>query len=115
MTDTQTTKIRIAHSPDSDDAFMFYGLASGGIGFAMGGAVGISLALRDRPVVAIVGGVFAKFEARYKKNRFVAEMTPHARRYADFQHIPVTVVGDLPDRPSAPVETAAYFALAFIM
>src|SRR4051812_21281661 len=24
-----TTKIRIAHSPDSDDAFMFYGLASG--------------------------------------------------------------------------------------
>jgi len=22
-------KIRIAHSPDSDDAFMFYGLASG--------------------------------------------------------------------------------------
>ncbi len=33
----------------------FYGLASGGIGFAMAGAVGISLALRDRPVVAIVG------------------------------------------------------------
>ncbi len=33
----------------------FYGLASGGIGFAMGGAVGISIALRDRPVVAIVG------------------------------------------------------------
>jgi benzoylformate decarboxylase len=37
------------------DAHGFYGLASGGIGFAMGGAVGISLALRDRPVVAIVG------------------------------------------------------------
>ncbi|MBL8534172.1 MAG: thiamine pyrophosphate-binding protein [Betaproteobacteria bacterium] len=33
----------------------FYGLASGGIGFAMGGAVGISLALADRPVVALVG------------------------------------------------------------
>ncbi|MGH8598771.1 MAG: thiamine pyrophosphate-dependent enzyme, partial [Gammaproteobacteria bacterium] len=33
----------------------FYGLASGGIGFAMAGAVGISLALRDRPVVAVVG------------------------------------------------------------
>jgi len=33
----------------------FYGLASGGIGFAMGGAIGISMALRDRPVVAIVG------------------------------------------------------------
>jgi len=37
------------------DAHCFYGLASGGIGFAMGGAVGISLALRDRPVVALVG------------------------------------------------------------
>src|SRR4026209_675222 len=24
-------KIRIAHSPDSDDAFMFYGLATGGV------------------------------------------------------------------------------------
>jgi len=33
----------------------YYGLASGGIGFAMSGAVGISLALPDRPVVAIVG------------------------------------------------------------
>jgi benzoylformate decarboxylase len=33
----------------------FYGLASGGIGFAMGGAVGVSLALPNRPVVAIVG------------------------------------------------------------
>jgi len=33
----------------------FYGLASGGIGFAMGGAVGVSIALSDRPIVAIVG------------------------------------------------------------
>src|SRR6185295_4943756 len=33
----------------------FYGLASGGIGFAMAGAVGISVALPERPVVAIVG------------------------------------------------------------
>jgi benzoylformate decarboxylase len=33
----------------------FHGLASGGIGFAMGGAVGVSIALPDRPVVAIVG------------------------------------------------------------
>ncbi len=37
------------------DAQGFHGLASGGIGFAMAGAVGISVALRDRPVVAIVG------------------------------------------------------------
>ena len=37
------------------DSQGFYGLASGGIGFAMGGAIGISIALRDRPVVAIVG------------------------------------------------------------
>ena len=33
----------------------YYGLASGGIGFAMAGAIGISLALNDRPVVALVG------------------------------------------------------------
>jgi benzoylformate decarboxylase len=33
----------------------YYGLASGGIGFAMAGAVGISIALPERPVVAIVG------------------------------------------------------------
>src|SRR5947208_13454070 len=26
---SRTMKIRIAHSPDSDDAFMFYGLATG--------------------------------------------------------------------------------------
>ncbi|HEX4497941.1 MAG TPA: MqnA/MqnD/SBP family protein [Thermoanaerobaculia bacterium] len=29
MTDTTTTTIRIAHSPDSDDAFMFYALTQG--------------------------------------------------------------------------------------
>lgn len=33
----------------------YYGLASGGIGFAMSGAVGVSIALPGRPVVAIVG------------------------------------------------------------
>ncbi len=33
----------------------FFGLASGGIGFALAGAVGISLALPSRPVVAVVG------------------------------------------------------------
>lgn len=33
----------------------FYGLASGGIGFAIAGAIGISIALRHRPVVALVG------------------------------------------------------------
>jgi benzoylformate decarboxylase len=37
------------------DAHCYYGLASGGIGFAMAGAIGISLALPGRPVVAIVG------------------------------------------------------------
>ncbi|MFI5400370.1 MAG: thiamine pyrophosphate-binding protein [SAR324 cluster bacterium] len=33
----------------------FYGLASGGIGFAIAGAVGIQLALPGRPVVAVIG------------------------------------------------------------
>jgi benzoylformate decarboxylase len=33
----------------------FYGLASGGLGFAIPGAVGVSLALPGRPVAAVVG------------------------------------------------------------
>jgi benzoylformate decarboxylase len=37
------------------DARCFYGLASGGIGFAMAGAVGVSLGSPGRPVVAVVG------------------------------------------------------------
>ncbi len=38
------------HNPDS-----FFGLASGGLGFAIPGAVGISMAKPGRPIVAIVG------------------------------------------------------------
>jgi benzoylformate decarboxylase len=38
------------HHPDS-----FFGLASGGLGFAIPGAVGVSMAKPNRPVVAIVG------------------------------------------------------------
>ncbi len=37
------------------DARCFYGLASGGIGFALPGAIGIQLAQPERPVVAFVG------------------------------------------------------------
>ena len=37
------------------DTKAYFGLGSGGIGFAMAGAVGIQLALRDRPVVAVIG------------------------------------------------------------
>ena len=37
------------------DGRSYYGLASGGIGFAVAGAVGIRLAVPDRPVVAVVG------------------------------------------------------------
>ena len=37
------------------DPHSFMGLASGGIGFAMSGAIGASLALPGRPVVAVVG------------------------------------------------------------
>ena len=33
----------------------FFGLASGGIGFAAGGSIGISLAKGARPIVAIIG------------------------------------------------------------
>ena len=37
------------------DPHCFYGLASGGLGFGMAGAVGVSLALPDRPLAAIIG------------------------------------------------------------
>jgi len=37
------------------DSNSFYGLASGGLGFGMAGAVGISLAHPDRPIVATIG------------------------------------------------------------
>jgi len=37
------------------DRQSFYGLASGGLGFAMPGAIGVSLALPGRPVTAVVG------------------------------------------------------------
>lgn len=37
------------------DRRSFYGLASGGLGFAMPGAIGVSLALPGRPVTAVVG------------------------------------------------------------
>jgi benzoylformate decarboxylase len=37
------------------DAWSYYGLASGGIGFAIAGAIGIRLAMPHRPLVAIIG------------------------------------------------------------
>jgi benzoylformate decarboxylase len=37
------------------DRQSFYGLASGGLGFALPGAIGVSLALPGRPVTAVVG------------------------------------------------------------
>jgi len=37
------------------DPHCFYGLASGGLGFGLAGAVGVSLALPDRPLAAIIG------------------------------------------------------------
>ena len=46
------------------DARGFYGLASGGIGFAMGGAVGVSLAQPGRPVVALVGDGSAMYSVQ---------------------------------------------------
>lgn len=46
------------------DAHCYYGLASGGIGFAMSGAIGISLALPQRPVVAIVGDGSAMYSVQ---------------------------------------------------
>ena len=55
------------------DPKSFYGLASGGLGFALPGAVGVSLALPGRPVVAVVGdgsalyGIQALWTAAHEK------------------------------------------------
>lgn len=49
-----STKTLLRYLPRRD-AQSFYGLASGGIGFAVAGAVGIQLALPNRPVVAVIG------------------------------------------------------------
>ncbi len=39
----------------SDDAQSFYGLRGGGIGWGLPAAIGVKLALADRPVVALIG------------------------------------------------------------
>ena len=39
----------------SDDAQSFYGLRGGGIGWGLPAAIGVKLALPDRPVVALIG------------------------------------------------------------
>ena len=49
----ESTAGRVANRNRSGKAF--FGLGSGGIGFAMAGAVGVQPALPDRPVVAVVG------------------------------------------------------------
>jgi benzoylformate decarboxylase len=46
------------------DAHSYFGLASGGIGFAMGGAIGVSLALPQRPVVAVIGDGSAMYSVQ---------------------------------------------------
>ena len=46
------------------DPKCYYGLASGGLGFAMPGAVGISLALPGRPVAAVVGDGAAMYSVQ---------------------------------------------------
>ncbi|MFS8086090.1 MAG: thiamine pyrophosphate-binding protein, partial [Acidobacteriota bacterium] len=43
---------RVLHS---NDAHSYYGLASGGLGFGLPGAIGISLAHPGRPVVGVIG------------------------------------------------------------
>jgi benzoylformate decarboxylase len=50
-----TSSLRLLDYLRLTDHQSYFGLASGGIGFAMSGAVGISIALPGRPVVAIVG------------------------------------------------------------
>jgi len=50
-----TSSLSLPALLEQRDPQSFYGLASGGLGFALPGAIGVSLALPGRPVVAIVG------------------------------------------------------------
>ena len=50
-----TSTISLAGFLPLRDAKSYYGLASGGLGFGIPGAVGVSLALPGRPIAAIVG------------------------------------------------------------
>jgi len=54
-------KITVAHSPDSDDAFMFYGLASGAVrvdGIEVEAPLGGTLLfLRNRDVPGVIGQI----------------------------------------------------------
>ena len=50
-----TSTHALPHYLQRQDPDSFYGLASGGLGFAIPGAVGISLAKPGRPVLAVVG------------------------------------------------------------
>jgi benzoylformate decarboxylase len=50
-----SSTFQLLHYLPLRDHQSFYGLASGGIGFAIAGAVGISIALPSRPLVAIIG------------------------------------------------------------
>lgn len=59
---TSTLKL-LGYLPLTDHQ-SYFGLASGGIGFAMSGAIGISIALPDRPVVAVVGDGSAMYSVQ---------------------------------------------------
>ncbi len=59
---TSTLKL-LSYLPLTDHQ-SYFGLASGGIGFAMSGAIGISIALPDRPVVAVVGDGSAMYSVQ---------------------------------------------------
>jgi len=53
--ETLTASAAIATLYPADDRRSFYSLSSGGLGFGMPGAVGVSLAQPKRPVVATIG------------------------------------------------------------
>ncbi len=50
-----TSSLTLPAVLEQRDAKSFYGLASGGLGFALPGAIGVSLALPGRPVAAMIG------------------------------------------------------------
>ena len=53
--ETLTTNPALNKLYPANDPHAFYGLTSGGLGFGMAGAIGVSLGQPDRPVVATIG------------------------------------------------------------
>jgi benzoylformate decarboxylase len=59
-----TTAAALSTFVPARDAKSFFGLASGGLGFGLPGAIGVSLAQPGRPIVAVIGDGSAMYSVQ---------------------------------------------------